>query len=433
MDKVLARIVKAIEQNAAISSIELNLGGTGLKKGRFKNVVDLLAAIGPKVIDLGLDNNGFAPPDIALLVARLGQFPNLKGISLGGLSKVDQFATVIQDLLAGSHLESLRLSNQGNPIFERSLVPILCCLVTNTTLKRLDLSRNQLSETALLTLGNLARVNRTLEVICISDIGLEHERALIGFLDGCSASESLLDVPYPSTDVNDYLNRVAHDSRAAVNQRIVDSRGKLNVRLSVNRRLRTLRTPLSLRNDPVLSRLISSIAGTTAIEYGKADAAPFSLLAGVRPEQIRAERLVGLEPAIDRLRECERDPRVQARKSVFTSDSHGRPIELNLRIAEPLGKEDRTAFQTTDGAQLPSFSVAPEDPVEPEVVAMSAPSTGAVVFARPPDGAKPNLGPMGNVGELNLAFLTIWPAVGAGDYTEELSNPPHSRVPPDII
>jgi hypothetical protein len=372
---------------------------------------------------------GLAPSDLHYFAGQLRQFPLLRAISLGGLTKLDNLVPLLRELLEAAPIESLGLAGQGSSGFDRVIVPVLCDLVGNPRLKRLDLGRNQLGEVALTTLGNFARLSRALEILVVSDLGLDKDGPLIAFLDGCAGSESLLDVPFPMGDVNALLNQTALDQRYGVHQRIVVARGKLNVRLSVNRRSQKVKTPLSLRKDPVLDRLIKHATAVAARNYEEMGVDPFALLSRVPPEGVRPERLAGLEPAIDRLRECENDAqkrrRPALRDAVDLRTKMGMDFATDLRAASAAGRAAVDAFSPEE----PQLFVAPA--VERVEAAPLAPAV--VGFRRPPDSALLSLGRPSLAGDLDFGFLSVWPLAGPWDYAKELGNPEPSRIPLAIM
>jgi hypothetical protein len=179
---------------------------------------------------------------------------------------------------------------------------------------------------------------------------------------------------------------------------------------------RRLATSLVLREDIVLSNVISTVIDTARHDYSHYQVSHFGSILTKDDKAWQSAKSFGLEPPIARLQECVADNRVKekrlARQSVKPSRVESDEVSRSGDPSDgrPTGEVPPIGSPGSMGVQVPRPRTTMEVPRE----------------AYPPE-----LPPIGEIPEPELSFLLVWPESDDefwGD-DKEMTAPPESKCP----
>jgi hypothetical protein len=343
-------------------------------------------------------------------------------------SKQDRISGAILGLLHSAPLEEIGLAGSDKVFLGEEIVPILCDLLGNKTVRVIDIRRNKLNDVAVFTLANLMLANRVIQTVYVDDLELTSPGPLIAFLNACSQSEALISLPFPLADVNELRIK---DPR--LGEDFSNLRFRIAKRLYTNRVLRGIKSPLLLlRGDPVLASIIERSTAEIASNYHTIDRA-LSSSYGAR---------VGVPALSDLLGDA-------LAKSPARVTNPSRPIRNMSEGSDAFNEKSDTDGQSqfSEGPSFPEEVTSPARrvssgpahptpspprecvlgrgsmPAHPAETKFVAPPLGIVNLGRFPEDPP----------ELDWSFASIWPHSGDGDYSDgELVRLPPSRMPTTI-
>jgi hypothetical protein len=410
-----------------LTRLNLGLGNVGLTPNRLLGLLPRLQRIGGRLTDLTLDGNNFSMDDINGFTSGMHLFPNLRSLSLGGILSAKQ-ASMYQSLIVLLHttqLEELKLVGNERTALGSDLVPILCDLLGNRTLRRLDIRGNKLNDVGVCTLANLVLANRLITALYADTFELESAKPFKTLLAACAKSESLITMPFPAADARTLRTRNQRDA-----QDFATLRYEVAKRLYINRVLKGIASPIVVRKDSFLKAVMgkATASGTKRLQTYERAGCP------------AAVKFIGLDPAEDLLGKF-RSRVVPRRRSKGEgsdmsefSDSSEQDGMLRGSLEEPeVGDLDE---KPAAPAQVPS----PAAPVVGERRGEAKPRTRALrhsLFVSP--GAKPVAPPPGFISlgqcrepdaQVDWGFVSVWPhSDDEQESDSEFGTLPTSRLP----
>jgi hypothetical protein len=412
-------------------------------RGRSNLVLTGLDKCKLQLHELVLDGSNLVPDDLHRLVQVLAAAPNLRKLSLCGTfsGKQEGVGTILRSLVEQTNIEALAIAGDGTPGLQREAIPLLCSLFAANRMKLIDFRQNRIGDIGLLTLANFVRASQTLERVFVDDTGAKDLLSLRTFMEACASSSSLIEAPFPAAD----FARLVGEKKGGdgvVETEFLLLRGRVNVRLCNTRYLRTPRvtSALMFRTDPLLSKLVLNITEQTNQVYSAYRIQHFEMLDDEN-KVWDAEKWMGIDAPIARVKDAEADTRVKARRdqrlasqkrrdgsrraSGFGSymESDALMSCLTQRSNDSSEGEDTSgsvSFTGTRQSGPPSFgprSGAKKSP--PATVQRQA-------FVQPPAEAIPKLPDITRVNEPDLGFMDVWP-LGIDDSVSDsqaLNDPP---------
>jgi hypothetical protein len=378
-----------------------------------------------RLYELVLDDNVIREEELGQLGSLLRDLPLFRKLSLSRIFTVrnEGIGERIGDLVRQLLLECLSIAGSG-PGLGREAVPIICALLANTKLTRLDISHNKIGDVGLLTLSHLIEASSTLQIVIVEGLALRQVDSLSRFLSACAQHRSLLDVPFP---MSDYLE-LAHGSRSEIEGEIAHLRRQVNDRLAANRYLFSpkITSPLVFRGDPVLTSSLTAVGIAASREYGELQIDHFGSRLVPSDPGWQFVRFSGLEPPIEQMLEMERDPRVREVRLRRAAD-RGRSAEIRtargIRLPRD-GVESPNAHpqplrSTQPGAQPPKLGFPPPQPQRP-MRQSPRPGSPHSRFQHPPEGLWQNP-PANSPGwqDFDFQFMTVWPPSSSDDFLDE--------------
>jgi hypothetical protein len=393
-----------------VTQTEVVLDGIGLKPDKLLALAPRIEKVGARLTGLSFDGNGLSLADLNGLTARMHLLPNLKSLSLGGIWSAKQAGVYgsIRALLHTTRLEELRLVGTDRAALGDELVPILCGLLGNRTLRKLDIRGNRLRDVGLCTLGNLVLANRCLSTFYVDTFELESADSFKFFLRACAMSETLLAMPFPVADATALRAR-----NPPIGPELADLRFAVAKRIYINRAVRDLVSPLILKKHSFMRWLANRMKtfGAKQLQIHERAGYPHAL------------KSMGIEPAVDLLGEW--------RSRVVTAAARGKGEDGSdsagfSDLSEPAGPEEGDMSDRDENS-----------PPKPETRGLhgrlrrhSAMPTAAEKRARPPPTFI-SLGPCPLPGqEVDWGFTSVWPHSDPRDYSDnEFATIPTSRLP----
>lgn len=395
--------------------------------------------------ELVLDGNNLVPDDLQRLIQVLSAAPNLRKLSLCGMfsAKPEGVGTMLRSLVEQTNIEALAIAGDGTPGLQREAIPLLCGLFAANRMKMIDFRQNRIGDVGLLTLANFVRASQTVERVFVDDTGARDLLSLRMFMDACAGSSSLIEAPFPAAD----FARLVGEKKSGdgvVEAEFLLLRGRVNVRLCNNRYLRTPRVTSALlfRTDPLLSKLVLNITRQTNQVYSAYRIQHFETLDD-EDKVWAAEKWMGVDAPIARIRDAEADTRVKARRDQRLASQKKRDgSKKGSASGSYMDSDDLMSYLTqrsndssdADDTSGSVSSAGPKQQGPPSFgsrsgVKRSPPATvqqQRQAFVKPPAKAIPKLPSVTRVNEPDLSFMDIWP-LGIDDSVSDsqaLNDPP---------
>jgi hypothetical protein len=317
-DKAFTPIIQAIASVKAPRPNGITLKLTEvLKKGTFDVFLNGCKLIRDILNGLTIDQATMSVDDFSKLITILEGAPLLRRLSIGGIfsSKSKGIAAQIERLLSVTRIEILSIFGEGTNRLEGEAVSIMAAIKAHARLRGLDISHNKLNDAGLNAVTEFVRASTILESIKIEGMSLKKPDTLEAFLSACAKSISLIEAPFPSTDVDTLFSPSIFSTKlysfAATAKTL---RADVVTRLAINRYVSPMpyTSPLMLRQDPILSRFIQGITDAGRKNYASREYDAFTPSALDENDRLWAyAKCVGVKVPIERVLEFERDPRVR--------------------------------------------------------------------------------------------------------------------------
>ena len=271
---VLSSILTALSQNEKLTQLKLHLNRIDphgsmfdiLRKVERKTEQVLTSlqsdeALRNKLTALSLDENAMKLEELVQLVEVSRISPNLKELSLcrNFPGNIPEIVTNLVRLIELPHLEILLVAGGDNARMEGSIMPLVTALLNNSTLKRLDISNNEIKDEGLKKVATVLRTNTTITSISIDGSKPQDLSSISEVLDVAAQNASLIDFPYPIDDIYDCVSDLSDERRSRSFDLLAHLQAAIEARLTKNRAKVGVFSRLTLLHDKVLDELIDQI------------------------------------------------------------------------------------------------------------------------------------------------------------------------------
>jgi hypothetical protein len=407
----------------------LHLSGV-FPKTRPKWLFDGIDCAKNNIDSLFLDGNDLSADDLT-------RFSFVKKISLSGIfsAKTTGTGRALAEFVRQSQPESLIVSGKGTAGLQIEALPMLQAL-RSSPIKMLDVSHNRIHDDGCLALADLVRESKTIMKLRVQDMGLSGPEPLKRLLDACANSESLLEVPFPMQDFQEFEEKAKSKKSRTEDARDLEKeiaflRGKMNARLQVNRFVANPRvtSSLFLKGDLVLARVISAVTEAAQRDYCRYPVSHFGAILSDDDKAWQFSKGFGLTPPTARLRNCEADNRVKAKRRARQGGKRSR-LESDDGSRSGDASDGRSP---EEGAALvrPTPIVGPG----PGTIQGPMPSRPKAMVEVPKTAYPPALPSVSDFPEPELSFVLIWPESDDELWKkdENMAQPPESRCPGNFL
>ena len=331
----LESILGALSQNNRITQLKLRLNRLDsrsmldLLRKPDRKTEHLIAflekdeSLRNKLTALSLNNNSVSQDELSRIVALARQMANLRELSLSGnfsTSMSDVPKTLIS-LLELPNVETLLLAGGDGFKFGEAIISFIGALINNSTLKRVDLSNNEIGDAGLKKLATVLRNNTVLSSVSVDGSKPKEMSTITELLDVVAQSDTLIDFSYPIEDIYDIVTDLDDERRARSFELLAHLQATTESKLSANRAKMGVFSRLTLLHDKVLDELLDQI--TVDLQQK---------LSGIAINQhLSIAKVVGLPLPFE-------TDALPASKTEQSADDDGRELYVSRNFMEPISE-----------------------------------------------------------------------------------------------
>ena len=267
-------VLATVSHNEHIKSIALRFNRVDsrsavmdvLRRGERKTqqviaVLEVDESLRMKTVALSLSENGIKEQELKQLLPVIRNMPNLKELWLDGNfnSKMPEVSDALLQLIQTPTLECLSVAGRDGYKLEGTLMPLIKALRRNNTLRRLDISNNEIRDAGLKQLCRSLRRNKTLISIAVDGAKPQDLSSIYEFLDIVASSSSLVAAPYPVDDIYECVAELTGERRERVFETLTHLQSAMEVRLAKNGSRAGIFSRLTLMDDRILNKIIDDI------------------------------------------------------------------------------------------------------------------------------------------------------------------------------
>ena len=225
------------------------------------NVLEVDESLRKKIISLSLDENAIKEEEMKQMLPVIRNMPNLQELSLNGnfSAKTIGISDHLVQLLQIPNLEYLSVAGSDGGKMQVALLPFIKALRANTTLRRVDISNNEIGDAGLKLVTRLLRKSKTLLSISFDGSKPRDLSTIFAVLDAVGSSHCLMNVPYPIDDIYECVAELNGEARERAFETLTHLQSKMEVKLAKNGAKIGVFSKLTLLNDPILNDLISDM------------------------------------------------------------------------------------------------------------------------------------------------------------------------------
>ena len=257
----MLNVINAIGTNNNIVSFKFGLNSMKYNSFSLTSFVNgLTEEAASSISSLSFDDDKIKTNDLSSFVANIAKFPNLKELSLNrSLSENDLHISDVLITLVRSGIKSLSISGARGRELKNNLIPLMAFLKDNNSLESIDLSNNEIGDAGYNAAIELLQSSPSLASFRFDGNTPQSIDLFCNFVNECSSSNSLINMPFPANDVEYLLINTPESSRKSLFYRLSDLRLKLQMKIEQNRASVGLHSDLSILNDPTIDRIVDSI------------------------------------------------------------------------------------------------------------------------------------------------------------------------------